>query len=151
MTTLSLTGNLTSGKLNSSNQLNVLGKSSSSGLITTTDDVTVGGVIYRSNVSATVINSNKSLTVSELLTVVIILTGALNFNLPSGNSSYAGMIEGTIISFKWGFEWSSINVGSSPCNLASATNHSVWGSLSMNAGTSARFFTKVSAVNVAVS
>ena len=61
------------------------------------------------------------------------------------------MLDGTIISLNRGFEWSFINVGSSTCNLSNATNHSVWGSLSINAGTSARFFTKISTVNVAVS
>ena len=79
------------------------------------------------------------------------LTGALNLNLPSGTNCYNGMIDGTIISFNRGIEWSFINVGSSTCNLSNATNHYVWGSLSINAGTSARFFTKISTVNDAVS
>ena len=58
---------------------------------------------------------------------------------------------GQLYLFNRGFEWSFINVGSSTCNLSNATNHSVWGSLSINAGTSARFFTNISTVNVAVS
>ena len=61
------------------------------------------------------------------------------------------MLDGAIISFNRGFEWSFINVGSSTCNLSAATNHSIWGSLCSNAGTSARFLTKISTANIAVS
>ena len=61
------------------------------------------------------------------------------------------MLDGTSISFNRGFEWSIFNVGSSTCNLSSATNHSIWGNLSINPGTSARYFTKTPTANIAVS
>ena len=49
------------------------------------------------------------------------------------------------------FKWSLINIGSFTCTFSNtAVGHSIVGSLIINTGTSGRFLTKVSDVNVAI-
>ena len=69
------------------------------------------------------------------------------YTLPTGSNMHTGMMggSGSTLPLNQGFEWSSINMGSSAGAVLTSTigntNHSYWGNAALDVSKSARLFT----------
>lgn len=123
-----------------------------SGLLKAIGSVLLNAVIYKSQPVVSAINASATLTVAQLLTLIITTTSAtaVTLTLPTGTLTDAGVIAS--LPAQTGFDWTIINLGSSAgaVTLAAGTNHTLVGSSTIPIGTSAAFQTVKTAANTYV-
>jgi hypothetical protein len=90
-----------------------------------------------------------TLTIAELKSGIIQYTGAAaTLTLPTGTLTQAGFGESYV---NLAFDWSVINTGSGTCTIGGATGHTIIGSNTVTAGSSARFASRRTGTNIIVS
>lgn len=111
------------------------------------------GVSYYQQSNPTALTATGTLTIAQLLTLIITVTSttAVTLTLPTGTLTDAGILSGAL-AVNEAFEWYIINLGSSSgaVTLAAGTGHTIVGSATVAIGTSARFLTRKTATNTFV-
>ena len=121
-----------------------------------TENVYVGGVLYKNSSVITSVNNNKTFSINEILNGIILVgatsTGNTIFTVPSGTAVWQGVNTVIVSAINKSFEWSVINIGLFAFNLSSATvtGHTIIGNNVVLTNTSGRFMTRITAVNVAI-
>ena len=119
-----------------------------------TGNVFIGGILFKNISTITVVNNGKIFIINELLNGIIQVGGSANtiFTLPTGTAVYNAITTVLTTFLNKSFEWSIINIGYFTCTLstATATGHTIVGSVIIVPGASARFVTRMTAVNVAI-
>ncbi len=111
------------------------------------------GVAFFAQPTPTSLSATATLTIAQLLTLIIQATGttAKNFTLPTGTLTDAGIIGGALAAGQ-AFEWYLINTGTSSgtATLLAGTGHTIVGAALTAIGTSSRWFTRKTAANTFV-
>jgi len=90
-----------------------------------------------------------TLTIAELKAGIIQYTGAAaTLTLPTGTLTQGGFADSYV---NLAFDWSVINTGSGTCTIGAATGHTIVGSNTVTAGSSARFASRRTGTNIIVS
>ena len=126
------------------------------GVATTSVLTSLGFIVnsqtYRDHTASTVLNSSQTLTTAHMLTNISLFTSStvVTYTLPTGSNIYTGMIggSGSTLPQHPGFEWSTINMGSSAgavlISTTGSTNHSCWGNAALDVNKSVRYVYKIS-------
>ena len=132
------------------------------GVATTSVLTSLGFIVnsqtYRDHTASTVLNSSQTLTTAHMLTNISLFTSStvVTYTLPTGSNIHTGMIggSGSTLPQHPGFEWSTINMGSSAgavlISTTGSTNHSCWGNAALDVNKNARFFTQIVSANKAI-
>jgi hypothetical protein len=111
------------------------------------------GVAFYQQPTPSAVNATATLTIAQLLTLIITTTSAtaVSLTLPTGTLADAGILSGAL-PVDEGFEWYTINLGSSSgaVTLVAGTGHTIVGSAAVAIGTSGRWFTRKTATNTFV-
>jgi hypothetical protein len=121
----------------------------------TSTGLVVAGQIYQSQVSHSAVTITSTLTTAQLLTNILAggPAAAITLTLPTGALTHTGLTGGNLMTLliNQGFEWSFINTGTFGATIAASTNHSIlMGSAVVAPATSARFLTRITAKDIAV-
>jgi len=105
------------------------------------------GVVYQGNSAITTLNATSTLTIAQILTLVIQSTPAANitFTLPTGTLTDAGVLA-SLETFR-SFTWSVVNLAGFTITMAGGTGHTYVGNATIAANTSASFRTIKTAAN----
>ena len=115
-----------------------------------TNNLSVGGLMFRYQSSSQATTGNETLTISKILAGIITSTWttAITLNLPTGSSVY-----NTLVALNLSTDWSIINTGTATGTVtvgtAGATGHSTYGNMAVAIGTSAAFRTAITGLNTA--
>lgn len=111
------------------------------------DGVSSRGVVYQGNSAITTQNTGTTLTIGQLLTLVIRTTPTANitFTLPTGTNTDAGVMSG-LETFR-SFTWSIVNTAAFTVTMAGNTGMTYVGNTTIAANTSASFRTIKTATN----
>jgi hypothetical protein len=111
------------------------------------------GVTFYQQVAPTAKTTTGTLTIAELLTLILTVTSAtaVSLTLPTGTLSDAGILSGAL-AVNEAFEWYIINLGSSSgaATLVAGTGHTIVGSAITAISTSSRWLTRKTATNTFV-
>lgn len=111
------------------------------------------GVAFYQQVAPTVKNATTTLTIADLLTLIIQSTSttAVSLTLPTGTLTDAGILSGGL-AVNEAFEWYVINTGSSSgaVTLVAGTGHTIIGNAVTAIATSSRWLTRKTAANTFV-
>lgn len=114
---------------------------------------TQSGVAYIAQAAPTAKNSTSTITIAELLTLILTATSAtaVSLTLPTGTLTDAGILSGALANDR-AFDWSLVNLGSSSgaVTLLAGTAHTIVGAALVAIGTSAGFRTRKTATNTFV-
>ncbi len=116
-------------------------------------NLTATSNVYVGQAAPAVVDATASLTIANLLSLIITTTSAtgVSLTLPTGTSTDAGILAGALGNDR-GFEWSIINLGSAvgTITMVAETGHTFVGSATIAIGTSALFRTRKTATNTFV-
>lgn len=108
---------------------------------------------YKTSQTPTVANATATLTIAQLLTLIITTTSstAVALTLPTGTLTDAGILNG-LLAVNMSFDWSLINLGSSTgaMTLTAGTTHTIVGNTVVAISTSTQFRTRKTAANTFV-
>lgn len=111
------------------------------------------GVAYFAQGAPTAKNSTTTLTIAEILTLIITTTSAsaVSLTLPTGTLTDAGILAGALGTNE-AFEWYIINLGSSSgaVTLVAGVAHTIVGNAVTAISTTSRWFTRKTATNTFV-
>lgn len=111
------------------------------------------GVIYGTQPNPAAKTVTGTLTIAELLTLLITSTAAtaVSYTLPTGTLSDAGILGG-LLPINGYFDWSLINLGSATgvATLVAGTGHTIVGAATVAISTTQEFRTRKTAANTFV-
>jgi hypothetical protein len=105
------------------------------------------GAVYQGNSAITTLNATSTLTIAQLLTLVIQSTPTANitFTLPTGTLTDAGVLA-SLETYR-SFTWSVVNLAGFTITMGGGTGHTYVGNATIAANTSASFRTIKTAAN----
>lgn len=112
------------------------------------DGIQTRATLYQGNAAFTVLNTTATLTIAQILTLVIESTPTANitFTLPTGTNTDAGVMS-TLETFA-SFTWSIVNISTGfTITMAGNTGNTYVGNTTIGANTSASFRTQKTATN----
>jgi len=137
-----------SGNVLIGNPSNTTSKLSVNGVGNFAGSLSVNDVIYEGASAITTLNTTSTLTIAQLLTLVIqsTPTAAITFTLPTGTLTDAGILSSALETNR-SFTWSVVNLAGFTITMAGNTGNTYVGNITIGSNTSASFRTIKTAVN----
>jgi hypothetical protein len=114
-------------------------------------NIALTGIVYEGNSGYSNINTTSSITIANILNLVIQSTPTSNITLtlPTGILVEGGVIQNPVMANNSSFIWSIVNIATGfTITLAGATGHTYIGNITISADASATFRTQRTATNV---